>query len=433
MAWAGKILRVNLTKGTCTSEPLNMKWAREYVGQRGLATKYFTEEVDAKVDPLSPANKIIWATGPAHRDDGLDRRALLGHHQGPAHRRDRLLELGRLLGRRAQDGRLGHDHLRGQVAQARLPLHRGRQGAAARRRLAVGQDGVGDRARPQGQAPGSADPRQLHRPRRRDGLPVRRGGQRPAPRRRTLRRGHRHGQQEPQGDRGARDPGRRQPPRPGGLHEGGDGGEEGAGRQRGHRAGPAQVRHAGADERHQRDRRHADAQPPRRAVRGREGHLGRSDARAAQDRRQAEPGDQPGVLRLHHRLRPDLQDRRDALHGAEPPAVLGRVRRAGVRGGVGAGLRQRRQRPRGAHLRQLHLQRGRLRPDLVRRHRRRGDGALPDGRADQGAARHRGPVRLGEGADLLRRDHRQGRGLRQGDRARARSASPPSTAIRTCR
>jgi aldehyde:ferredoxin oxidoreductase len=64
MAWAGKILRVNLTAGTCKAEPLNMKWARDYIGQRGLATKYFVEEVDAKVDPLSPENKIIWATGP---------------------------------------------------------------------------------------------------------------------------------------------------------------------------------------------------------------------------------------------------------------------------------------------------------------------------------------------------------------------------------
>jgi len=64
MAWAGKILRVNLTNGTCTPEPLNTKWARDYLGQRGLATKYFTEEVDPKVDPLSPSNKIIWATGP---------------------------------------------------------------------------------------------------------------------------------------------------------------------------------------------------------------------------------------------------------------------------------------------------------------------------------------------------------------------------------
>jgi len=64
MTWAGKILRVNLTKGICTSEPLRTDWARQYLGQRGLATKYFVEEVDPKVDPLSPDNKIIWATGP---------------------------------------------------------------------------------------------------------------------------------------------------------------------------------------------------------------------------------------------------------------------------------------------------------------------------------------------------------------------------------
>ncbi|MEP6656294.1 MAG: aldehyde ferredoxin oxidoreductase family protein [Betaproteobacteria bacterium] len=64
MAWTGKLLRVDLTRGTCTAEPLNMQWAREYIGQRGLATKYFTAEVDPKVDPLSPDNKIIWATGP---------------------------------------------------------------------------------------------------------------------------------------------------------------------------------------------------------------------------------------------------------------------------------------------------------------------------------------------------------------------------------
>ena len=64
MSWAGKILRVNLTAGTVKSEPLNMDWAQSYIGSRGLGTKYFVEEVDAKVDPLSPENKIIWATGP---------------------------------------------------------------------------------------------------------------------------------------------------------------------------------------------------------------------------------------------------------------------------------------------------------------------------------------------------------------------------------
>jgi aldehyde:ferredoxin oxidoreductase len=64
MSWAGKILRVDLTAGTCKSEPTNMDWARAYLGSRGLGTKYIVQEVDPKVDPLSPANKIIWATGP---------------------------------------------------------------------------------------------------------------------------------------------------------------------------------------------------------------------------------------------------------------------------------------------------------------------------------------------------------------------------------
>jgi aldehyde:ferredoxin oxidoreductase len=64
MAWAGKILRVDLSKGTVKSEALNMDWAQSYLGSRGLGSKYLVEEVDAKVDPLSPANKLIWATGP---------------------------------------------------------------------------------------------------------------------------------------------------------------------------------------------------------------------------------------------------------------------------------------------------------------------------------------------------------------------------------
>ena len=64
MAWTRKILRVDLTKGTCADEPLNMEWAFKYLGQRGLGTKYLVEETDAKVDPLAPENKMIMATGP---------------------------------------------------------------------------------------------------------------------------------------------------------------------------------------------------------------------------------------------------------------------------------------------------------------------------------------------------------------------------------
>ena len=64
MAWQGRILRVNLPEGTCTEEPLNMDWAMKYIGQRGLASKYLAEEIDPKVDALSPDNKLIMATGP---------------------------------------------------------------------------------------------------------------------------------------------------------------------------------------------------------------------------------------------------------------------------------------------------------------------------------------------------------------------------------
>ena len=62
--WSGKLLRVDLTAGTCTDEVLNEQWAKEYLGGRGLGTKYFTEEVAADVDPFSAENKLILATGP---------------------------------------------------------------------------------------------------------------------------------------------------------------------------------------------------------------------------------------------------------------------------------------------------------------------------------------------------------------------------------
>ncbi|MHC8442040.1 MAG: aldehyde ferredoxin oxidoreductase family protein [Candidatus Eutrophobiaceae bacterium] len=64
MAWTRNVMRVNLTEGKITCEPLNMDWAMQYLGQRGLATKYLVEEIDAKCEPLSPENKLIMTTGP---------------------------------------------------------------------------------------------------------------------------------------------------------------------------------------------------------------------------------------------------------------------------------------------------------------------------------------------------------------------------------
>ncbi len=62
--WTGKFLRIDLTRGIVTKEDVNADWARDYVGGRGLATRYLLEEMDPSVDPFSPDNKMILATGP---------------------------------------------------------------------------------------------------------------------------------------------------------------------------------------------------------------------------------------------------------------------------------------------------------------------------------------------------------------------------------
>ena len=64
MGMQNRILRVDLTKGKATIEPLNTEWSEKYIGSRGLGVKYLSEEVDPKVDPLSPKNKLIFAPGP---------------------------------------------------------------------------------------------------------------------------------------------------------------------------------------------------------------------------------------------------------------------------------------------------------------------------------------------------------------------------------
>jgi len=62
--WPGTILRVDLTKGTATREATDPKMAHDYIGARGLGGRIIIDEVDAKVDALSPGNKLIFAPGP---------------------------------------------------------------------------------------------------------------------------------------------------------------------------------------------------------------------------------------------------------------------------------------------------------------------------------------------------------------------------------
>jgi aldehyde:ferredoxin oxidoreductase len=62
--WTGKLLRVNLTQGTHRVEDIPAAWLRDYIGGRGVADRYLWQELDPRVEPLSPGNKLIFATGP---------------------------------------------------------------------------------------------------------------------------------------------------------------------------------------------------------------------------------------------------------------------------------------------------------------------------------------------------------------------------------
>jgi aldehyde:ferredoxin oxidoreductase len=63
-AWTGKLIRVNLTDKSIKVEDTNMDDAKLFMGGRGLGSKYLYDEIDPKIDPLSPENKLIFMTGP---------------------------------------------------------------------------------------------------------------------------------------------------------------------------------------------------------------------------------------------------------------------------------------------------------------------------------------------------------------------------------
>ena len=63
-AYAGKTLRVDLSRGRIQVEPADPDLARAFIGGRGLATKIVCDEIDPMIDPLDAANKLIFATGP---------------------------------------------------------------------------------------------------------------------------------------------------------------------------------------------------------------------------------------------------------------------------------------------------------------------------------------------------------------------------------
>jgi aldehyde:ferredoxin oxidoreductase len=61
--YMGKILRINLTNGKTTEEPLEEKVARKFIGGRGLGAYILFNELKPGIDPLGPENKLVIATG----------------------------------------------------------------------------------------------------------------------------------------------------------------------------------------------------------------------------------------------------------------------------------------------------------------------------------------------------------------------------------
>jgi aldehyde:ferredoxin oxidoreductase len=62
--WNGKILRVNLTNKTSSVQTYDKDFALKFMGGRGFCAKILWDELKPGIDPLSPENKLICATGP---------------------------------------------------------------------------------------------------------------------------------------------------------------------------------------------------------------------------------------------------------------------------------------------------------------------------------------------------------------------------------
>jgi len=62
--YQGKYLRINLTYRTIEEGKINTEWQRKFLGGRGLAARFYYDEIGNNIKPLSSDNKLIFFTGP---------------------------------------------------------------------------------------------------------------------------------------------------------------------------------------------------------------------------------------------------------------------------------------------------------------------------------------------------------------------------------
>jgi len=69
--WTGTVLRVDLSTGKITKEPLSEDLAYNFIGGRGVNSKILYDETGPATDPLGPDNRVIIGSGPASGTLGL--------------------------------------------------------------------------------------------------------------------------------------------------------------------------------------------------------------------------------------------------------------------------------------------------------------------------------------------------------------------------
>ena len=62
--YIGKVLRINLTTGTITTNPIDEQVCQRYLGGSGFVSYYLWKELKGGIDALGPENKLVIATGP---------------------------------------------------------------------------------------------------------------------------------------------------------------------------------------------------------------------------------------------------------------------------------------------------------------------------------------------------------------------------------
>jgi aldehyde:ferredoxin oxidoreductase len=64
LGYAGRILHVDLSDGRIWTEALKEEYAKKYIGGIGLGMRLYLDHSKPSVDPFSPENPLVLATGP---------------------------------------------------------------------------------------------------------------------------------------------------------------------------------------------------------------------------------------------------------------------------------------------------------------------------------------------------------------------------------